>query len=123
MTRMAQPAPIVVERPHSGELQREAFARRVTAFEKVLWYEGSSRASMLHLTTGAELKTHSHLSSVHHIWVVSGSCTIGGQPVQAGCYVFVPAGVAHRTKAGIEGCTLFYLILPEGQGAGARADP
>ena len=43
----------------------------------------------------------------HHITVVKGTCRVLGQRIQAGGYVYVPAGMAHSVQAGAWGCTFF----------------
>ena len=43
----------------------------------------------------------------HHITVVKGTCRILGRRLQAGGYVYVPAGMSHSVQAGAWGCTFF----------------
>jgi quercetin dioxygenase-like cupin family protein len=105
-------ATVLLRHAIAAELQWEAFGKRSEAHERVLWAEDPVRAAALHLRPGASNPPHTHRDEVHHIWVVSGSCTLDGHPLYGGSYVFVPVGVEHGEKAGIEGCTLFYLTLP-----------
>jgi quercetin dioxygenase-like cupin family protein len=51
-----------------------------------------------------------HPTADHHIWIVSGSASIGGRRLVAGSYIHVPPGVAHPiTATGPRGCTLLQV--------------
>jgi hypothetical protein len=83
----------------------------------VLWQDpaGKSVAGLLHLDPDARVLPHMHLRAVHHLWVVSGSCTIDGRMLDAGSYGFVPAGREHGIEqVGRAGCLLFYLYSDQG---------
>jgi mannose-6-phosphate isomerase-like protein (cupin superfamily) len=103
---------LVIRPEQERDLVWETLGRGTDVTERILWSDDRSRAALLHLRAGARLSDHTHEDEVHHVWVVSGSCTINSRYAGAGCYVFVPAATAHETKSGIEGCTLFYLVLP-----------
>src|SRR5437762_4138529 len=45
--------------------------------------------------TGASTPGHHRPATEHHIWVLSGGATIGGQHVETGSYVHVPPGIDH----------------------------
>ena len=63
-------------------------------------------------TPGTSVPPHLHPRATHHLWVVSGSCTIDGQTLDAGSYVFVPACRMHGIpQVGRAGCVLFNLYL------------
>ena len=61
---------------------------------------------LLHADAGAELRWDDKEID-HHITVVKGTCRVLGRSLQAGGYVYVPAGMAHAVKAGPWGCTFF----------------
>ncbi len=91
-----------------------AFAGRAGLRDRVLWQdpEGKSYAGLLHMDGGTSVPPHVHGHAVHHLWLVSGSCTINGRILDDGSYVFVPAGLEHGIQqAGRAGCVLFYLYL------------
>ncbi|HEY6707676.1 MAG TPA: cupin domain-containing protein [Actinomycetota bacterium] len=70
---------------------------------------------MLHLDPDARVLPHIHNRASHHLWVVSGSCTIDGRTLDAGSYGFVPAGREHGIEeVGRAGCLLFYVYLHPG---------
>ena len=61
---------------------------------------------------GTSVPPHLHPRATHHLWVVSGSCTIDGRTLDAGSYVFVPACRMHGIpQVGRAGCVVFYLYL------------
>ncbi|MEX2556133.1 MAG: cupin domain-containing protein [Actinomycetota bacterium] len=119
---MARSTTIVLQHSIAEELPWEAFAHHVDARERVLWIEGQARAALLHLQPGASIESHKHRRAAHHVWVVSGGCMFDGHHLRAGSYAHVPAGVEHGARAGIEGCTLFYLILPDEAAEGGKTD-
>ena len=61
---------------------------------------------LIHADAGAELRWAS-CDTDHHITVVKGTCVVLGRRLQAGGYVYVPAGIAHEVQAGAWGCTFF----------------
>lgn len=78
-----------------------------------LWRSGDFVHAMIVYEPGAHTPGVPHLAACHHIWVVSGKATIGGQELGAGSYVYVPAGVAHPIVGrGAEGCTLLQVHRP-----------
>lgn len=91
-----------------------AFAGGAGLRDRVLWRDPAGRtyAGLLHMDAGTSVPSHVHRHAVHHLWVVSGSCTINGRALGGGSYVFVPAGLEHGIqRAGRAGCVLFYLYL------------
>ncbi|HWD42504.1 MAG TPA: hypothetical protein VHM23_02070, partial [Actinomycetota bacterium] len=85
--------------------------------DRLLWQDpaGKSLAGLLHLDPGARVLPHIHLQAVHHLWVVSGSCTIDGRTLDAGSYGLVPAGRTHGIEqVGRAGCLLFYVYSHQG---------
>lgn len=81
--------------------------------QKLLWRDprGHDYAGLLRLEAGAKVLEHAHRYAVHHVWVTTGTCRVGGRAIDAGSYAFVPAGVEHGLEGGPEGCELFYLFL------------
>lgn len=68
---------------------------------------------LIRVDAGAEKAAHVHHGAHHHIWVVSGSATMLGEPLTAGSYVYIPPGVRHEVAAvGPEGVTFFYTYRP-----------
>ena len=61
---------------------------------------------LIHADAGAEL-SWANCDTDHHITVVKGTCRVLGRRLQAGGYVYVPAGMAHSVEAGAWGCTFF----------------
>jgi hypothetical protein len=91
---------------------------------RVLWQDpaGKSFAGLLHLDPDASVLPHLHLRAVHHLWVVSGNCEIGGRMLDTGSYAFVPAGRTHGIgQVGRAGCLLFYVYLHQGTAQQAAA--
>ena len=94
--------------------------------DRLLWQDpaGKSLAGLLHLDPGASVLPHIHLRATHHLWVVSGSCTIDGRMLDAGSYGFVPAGRSHGIEeVGRAGCLLFYVYSHQGTPWQAAATP
>jgi len=80
---------------------------------KVLWRSGEMIVGIVRVESGAEEPGHAHHDADHHVYVLQGSARIGGHTVEAGGFVFVPAGVRHAiTDVGAEGCTLYYTYAP-----------
>jgi mannose-6-phosphate isomerase-like protein (cupin superfamily) len=89
-------------------------AGRAGLYDRVLWQDpaGKSHAGLLHMDPGTSVPPHLHPRATHHLWVVSGSCTIDGRTLDGGSYVFVPACRMHGIpQVGRAGCVLFYLYL------------
>ena len=61
---------------------------------------------LMRLEPGTELRWDHHTSD-HHITVVDGTCRVLGRRIQAGGYVYVPAGTGHSVTAGAWGCRFF----------------
>jgi len=61
---------------------------------------------LVRLEPGRELRWDNDATD-HHIVVVDGTCRALGRRVQAGGYVYVPAGIDHSVQAGAWGCTFF----------------
>ena len=81
--------------------------------QKVLWQSGEVVIGLIRVEPGHERPAHEHFSAHHHIWIVSGSCTMLDRHVGAGAYVYVPPGVRHEVvDVGPEGCTYFYTHRP-----------
>jgi hypothetical protein len=102
------------------------FAGLSGARNRVLWQDPAAKsvAGLLHLDPDASMLPHIHLRATHHLWVVSGSCTIDGQTLDAGSYEFVPAGRSHGIEqVGRAGCLLFYVYLHQGTPRPAAATP
>lgn len=81
--------------------------------QKVLWQSGDVVIGLIRVGAGVEKPAHVHLAAHHHIWLVSGSCSMLGRELSAGAYVHIPPGVAHEvTGVGPEGCVYFYTHRP-----------
>jgi glyoxylate utilization-related uncharacterized protein len=81
--------------------------------QKVLWQAGDIVIGLIRVEGGHDKPAHAHDAAYHHIWIVSGSCTMVGQPLTAGAYVYVPPGVDHEVgDVGAEGCVYFYTHRP-----------
>ena len=103
-----------------------AFAGRSGLRDRVLWQDPAGRtyAGLLHMDAGTSVPSHVHRHAVHHLWVVSGSCTIDGRVLDGGSYVFVPAGLEHGIqRAGRAGCVLFYLYQTAADRTPERVGP
>ena len=90
------------------------FADGQGVHDRLLWQdpEGASYVGLLYMEPGTSVAPHLHHGTVHHLWVVSGECTINARTLGAGSYVFVPQGLEHAIQqAGPTGCMLFYLYL------------
>lgn len=79
---------------------------------KELWRSGEMTVGLVRMAPGAMEPGHVHHTADHHVYVLSGSALVAGQPVSSGGVVHVPAGAAHSTTAGPDGCTLFYTYAP-----------
>lgn len=105
---------IVVDSRDVASLPWRPFAGGQGVCDRVLWQDphGASYAGLLHMEPGTSVAPHRHRGAVHHLWVVSGECTIDARTLGGGSYVFVPQGLEHGIqRAGPTGCTLFYLYL------------
>ena len=77
---------------------------------KVLWRSGDSMAGLMRLEPGQAIESHAHRRAHHHVWIVEGTCSIGGRPVAASTYAHVPAGEDHAiADVGADGCSFLYL--------------
>jgi quercetin dioxygenase-like cupin family protein len=105
---------ILLDPREVGTLPWRPFADLSGVRDRVLWQDPAAKslAGLLHLDPGARVLPHIHLRAVHHLWVMSGCCTIDGRTLDAGSYGFVPAGRTHGIEqVGRAGCLLFYLYL------------
>jgi hypothetical protein len=120
------PATVTLDPREVAALPWRPFAGISGLRDRVLWQDpaGKSLAGLLHLDPGVSVLPHIHLHATHHLWVVSGSCTIHGRMLDAGSYGFVPAGRTHGIEqVGRAGCLLFYVYLPQGTTRQAAATP
>jgi mannose-6-phosphate isomerase-like protein (cupin superfamily) len=112
-----RPEAVVLDPREVAALPWRPFAGIAGVRDRVLWQDpaGNSLTGLLHLDPDARVLPHIHLRAAHHLWVVSGSCTIDGRTLDAGSYGFVPAGRAHGIEqVGRAGCLLFYVYLHQG---------
>jgi hypothetical protein len=84
------------------------FAGRAGMCDRVLWQDptGKSYAGLLHMDPGTSVPFHIDPRGTHHLWVVSGSCTIDGRILEAGpTWSSPPAGsTASRRSDGPAAC-------------------
>jgi quercetin dioxygenase-like cupin family protein len=119
---------ILLDSRDIASLPWRPFASGQGVCDRVLWQDpaGASYAGLLHMEPGTSVAPHRHRGAVHHLWVVSGECTINARTLGPGSYVFVPQGLEHAIQqAGPTGCMLFYLYLrvtPASQGVQAAQD-
>jgi quercetin dioxygenase-like cupin family protein len=90
---------------------------------RLLWRSGKSVAGVMRIPPGCEIRVHHHQRSHHHMWVIDGEGEMLGQPIGAGTYLHIPAGIEHgMDEVGPTGCTVLYLYLrdeyPARDGAG-----
>lgn len=91
----------------------EPMPEQTGVFSKVLWRSGDVAIGLIRVDAGAEKAAHIHHGAHHHIWVVSGSATMVGEPLTAGSYIYIPPGVQHEvTDVGPQGVTFFYTYRP-----------
>ena len=117
---------VVLDPREVAALPWQPFAGIAGVRDRVLWQDpaGKSFAGLLHLDPDGRVLPHLHLRAAHHLWVVSGSCTIDGRTLDAGSYGFVPACREHGIEqVGRAGCLLFYLYVHEGTTRQAAARP
>ena len=108
---------VVLDPREVAALPWQPFAGIAGVRDRVLWQDpaGKSFAGLLHLDPDGRVLPHLHLRAAHHLWVVSGSCTIDGRTLNAGSYGFVPAGREHGIEdVGRAGCLLFYVYSHQG---------
>jgi mannose-6-phosphate isomerase-like protein (cupin superfamily) len=120
------PGAVVLDPREVAALPWRPFAALSGVRDRVLWQDpaGKSLAGLLHLDPDARVLPHIHLRAVHHLWVVSGSCTIDGRTLDAGSYGFVPAGREHGIEqVGRAGCLLFYVYSHQGTPRPAATTP
>jgi hypothetical protein len=111
------PATVLLDPREVATLPWRPFAGPSGLRNRVLWRDpaGRSCAGLLHLDPGARMLPHLHLRATHHLWIVSGSCTINGRVLTEGSYGFLPACRTHAIEqVGRAGCLLFYLYLHRG---------
>jgi len=81
--------------------------------EKTLWQFGDFVVALVRYSPGSSSPGRGHLVAHHHIWVVSGSCTMAGRRLEAGSYGHVPPGVEHGVReVGPEGCVILQIHRP-----------
>ena len=104
---------IVLAAADVDALTWEPLPEQTGVFSKILWRSGDVAIGLIRVEPGAEKVAHVHHGAHHHIWVVSGSATMLGEPLTAGSYVYVPPGVRHEvTAVGPDGVTFFYTYRP-----------
>lgn len=120
---------IVVDSRDVASLPWRPFAGGQGVCDRVLWQDphGASYAGLLHMEPGTSVAPHRHRGAVHHLWVVSGECTIDARTLGGGSYVFVPQGLDHAISgyAGFDSqVTPVRDRVPDGsdQGAGVVGD-
>src|SRR3954470_1782535 len=80
---------------------------------KTLWRSGAVTTGLIRVEHGHEKPAHVHYGAHHHIWLVSGACTMVGERVTAGSYLYIPPGVEHAvTDVAPEGVVFFYTHRP-----------
>ena len=108
------PERLLLDSREVATLPWRPFAGRAGMYNRVLWQDpaGKSYAGLLHMDPGTSVPPHIHPRGTHHLWVVSGSCTIDGRTLEGGSYALVPACRRHGiSQVGRAGCLLFYLYL------------
>jgi hypothetical protein len=81
--------------------------------EKTLWQFGDFVHALVRYAPGSSSPGRPHLAAHHHIWVVSGRCTLAGRRLGAGSYVHVPPGAEHGIDdVGTDGCVVLHLHRP-----------
>ena len=81
--------------------------------EKTLWQFGDFVHALVRYLPGASSPGRPHLAAHHHLWVVSGSCTLARRRLGPGSYVHVPPGAEHGVRdVGEDGCVLLQLHRP-----------
>ena len=82
------------------------------ARSKLVWRAGDSVAGVMEVDPHGVVPAHVHPGTHHHVWVLSGRCSILGSELGPGAYVHIPAGVEHSiTGVGADGCRFFYLYV------------
>jgi uncharacterized RmlC-like cupin family protein len=94
-------------------------------WQKILWRSGDVTIGLIRVDPGAEKPAHVHHGAHHHIWMVSGECTMVGHRLDAGSYIYIPPGVEHEVSdVGPDGCVFFYTYRPlELSAAGEQPAP
>ena len=78
-----------------------------------------SVAGVLALSPGEAHTRHVHRAMTHHVWILSGSLSVGNELLGRGAYTCTAAGSQHGPEsAGPEGCQLFYVLVPVHTGSG-----
>ena len=81
--------------------------------EKTLWQFGDFVQALVRYAPGSSSPGGPHLAAHHHIWVVSGTCTLAGRRLGAGSYVHVPPGAEHPiAEVGPDGCVMLHMHRP-----------
>jgi quercetin dioxygenase-like cupin family protein len=72
---------------------------------------GRAQSFMLRFDPGAKYPYHSHPAG-EELFVVSGSCVIEGEMLEAGDYLYTPPGSKHSVCTDT-GCTLLFQVPEE----------
>jgi len=81
--------------------------------EKTLWQFGDFVHALVRYSPGSSSPGRPHLAAHHHVWVVSGACTLAGRRLPAGSYAHVPPGTEHGVHdVGPDGCVLLQMHRP-----------
>lgn len=90
---------------------------------KVLWQSGDVVLGLIRVEAGHEKPEHVHHGAHHHILITQGECTMVGQALTEGAYVYIPPDVPHAvTEVGPQGCTFFYTYRPVEVGGHASVE-
>ena len=80
--------------------------------EKTLWRFGDFAVALIRYSPGSGSLGRGHLAAHHHIWVVSGSCTLAGRRLRPVVRPR-PPGAEHAVgEVGPEGCTPIQMHRP-----------
>jgi len=79
---------------------------------KILCHDSGMVSSLITYLRSATTPGSPHTAD-QYIWVLSGEVSLGGKALGAGCFVHVPAGVAHPiTGIGPNGCVILQIHVP-----------
>lgn len=106
------PEPVILDAVAVDGLTWKRLSGMEQARSKLLWRVGDSVAGVMEVDPKGELPVLVHPGTHHHMWILSGWCTILGSELGPGAYVHIPAGVDHGISGvGAGGCRFFYLYL------------
>ena len=109
-TSGSAPEVLAVPREAVDRLPWEPLAGSPSVTTKVICTADEDVAGLLRLAPGAQEARHLHGSGEHHVWVLSGTVLVEGDPLPAGSYLHVPRGVLHDLRDAGAGSTLFYVF-------------